>query len=127
MLFYFIFILFFLFCLVFVYDYVSSFSCGYCLLDCVNVFVSFLSHIHIHFCSFTIFYQVQLLVILFYCSSRNYTVYTQFNFLLRWFSTEVLCDSHLTSCVTRGLARYKLLSFFQSPFAQIILLLFGCY
>src|SRR6218665_644853 len=40
---YFIFILFFLFCLDFVYDYVSSFSCGYCLLDCVNVFVSFLS------------------------------------------------------------------------------------
>src|SRR6218665_2640923 len=38
-----------------------------------------------------------ILVILFYCSSRNYTVYTQFKFLLRWFSTEVLCDGHLTS------------------------------
>src|SRR6218665_4226481 len=31
------------------------------------------------------------------------------------------------SCCTRGLARYKLASFFQSPFARIILLLFGCY
>src|SRR6218665_3519536 len=30
----------------FVYDYVYSFSCGYCLLDCVNVFVSFLSYSH---------------------------------------------------------------------------------
>src|SRR6218665_1018114 len=65
----------------------------------VSMYLSPFSHTHIHFCSFTIFYQIQLLVILFYCSSRrpNYIVYTQFKFLLRWFSTEMLCDGHLTS------------------------------
>src|SRR6218665_2264784 len=67
----------------------------------VSMYLSPFSHIHIHFCSFIIFYQIQLLVILFYCSSRNYTVYTQFKFLLRWFSTEVLCDGQKVSKCSR--------------------------
>jgi|SRR6218665_569128 len=82
----------------------------------VSMYLSPFSHIHIHFCSFTIFYQIQLLVILFDGSSRNYAVCTQFNFCYVGLAQRcyVTVTDQLTSCVFMGFARYKLFSFFQS-------------